>query len=174
MTDGNYQCNESWHSIADWVKRHQREQDGMAKLDLNPDFQRGHVWSKQQQVDFVEFMLQGGKGSNILRFNCVGWMQDWRGPFVLVDGKQRLEAALAFMDNRVAVFADRFNQEGYRLCDFEDKLGSFDPNFVCMVNNLNTREKVLKWYLEINSGGVVHTDEELDKVRKLLKQETSK
>ncbi len=29
-------------------------------LQLNPDFQRGHVWAEEQQIAFVEFILRGG------------------------------------------------------------------------------------------------------------------
>jgi hypothetical protein len=30
---------------------------------------------------------------------------------------------------------------------------------------------VLKWYLEFNSGGTVHTEAELNKVRKMIEEE---
>ena len=33
---------------------------------------------------------------------------------------------------------------------------------------------MLQWYIEFNSGGVVHTKEELDRVRKLLEDEIKK
>ena len=36
------------------------------------------------------------------------------------------------------------------------------------INNLKTRGQVLEWYLQLNDRGVVHTKEELDKVRRLL------
>jgi hypothetical protein len=39
-----------------------------------------------------------------------------------------------------------------------------------MVNDLKTEAEVLRWYLEINAGGTPHTEEELDKVRKMLKK----
>lgn len=34
------------------------EEDG---LILNPDFQRGHVWTELQQQKYVEYLLRGGK-----------------------------------------------------------------------------------------------------------------
>ena len=36
------------------------------------------------------------------------------------------------------------------------------------INNLKTKKEVLTWYLEMNTGGTVHTDDELDRVRKML------
>jgi len=39
------------------------------------------------------------------------------------------------------------------------------------VNNLKTKAEVLRWYLEMNTGGVVHTQDEVDKARALLEYE---
>ena len=36
------------------------------------------------------------------------------------------------------------------------------------VNDLKTRKEVLQWYVDLNAGGTVHTEAEIDKVRKLL------
>jgi len=38
------------------------------------------------------------------------------------------------------------------------------------VNNLKTRKEVLQWYIEFNSGGTVHTDAEIQRVKKLLEE----
>ena len=42
-------------------------------LDLCPDFQRGHVWTVEQQIAFVEYVLRGGKTSELL-FNTKGML----------------------------------------------------------------------------------------------------
>jgi hypothetical protein len=160
--DGNYQVHQSWDSLEDWVKRER----GELQLNLDPDFQRGHVWSETQQKKYVEFKLRGGKGSDILRLNCVGWMKDFQGPFELVDGKQRLEAVRKFLRDDLKVF-------GHHYSEFEGVFYWSDYNFIVQVNSLETREKVLQWYLDINTGGVVHTSEEIDKVKSLLENESA-
>ena len=73
-------------------------------------------------------------------------------------------AVKKFVHNEVKVY-------GYYYKEFEgpQRLGNW---LKINVNNLKTRKEVLQWYLEFNSGGVVHTNEELDKVRRLLKQES--
>ncbi len=159
--DGHYQVNVSW----DFLETHLAHLNEGQKLDLNPDFQRGHVWNESKQRAFVEFCLKGGRGSSLLRFNCPGWMKDFRGPMVLVDGKQRLEAVRKFMRNELAIF------DGHKFGDFTDRLRMTTADFIFMVNDLDTRKEVLQWYLDINSGGVVHTQKELDKVRSLLSLE---
>lgn len=158
----DYRVNVGWDYLETWLK-HERE----ISLDLDPDFQRAHVWDEEKQCRYVEFVLRGGQSSRDLYFNCVGWMGTFEGPFVLVDGKQRMEAVRKFLRNELAIF------DGHRLEDFEDRM-PLGVNFLVHVNNLKTRAEVLQWYLDLNSGGVVHTKSELDKVRKLLAKEKSK
>ena len=50
-----YKVNSSWKYLEDWLEDLRRR----GELDLNPDFQRGHVWTEQQQIRYVEFVLRG-------------------------------------------------------------------------------------------------------------------
>lgn len=45
---------------------------------LEPDYQRGHVWTADQQSAFVEYGLMGGENSMNITTNCPGWMGDWK------------------------------------------------------------------------------------------------
>jgi len=157
----SYRVHQSWKYLEETIARYQREEFS-AKLDIDPEFQRGHVWTKKQQIAYVEFKLKGGEGSELLFFNCIGWMDSFKGPFVLVDGKQRLTAVLRFLHNELPVFG------GYYYEDFEDTLSSTTPNFIFCVNNLPSMQLVLQWYLELNSGGTPHTKAELLRVQKML------
>lgn len=134
-------------------------------LELEPDFQRAHVWDDKRRSKYVEFVLRGGESSRTLLFNCKGWMSSFEGPFQLVDGLQRLTAARMFMAGQLEAFGHTFNE-------FEGPWPSM-LGFVVAVNSLNTRREVLQWYLELNSGGIVHSEEELERVRALLHAETS-
>ena len=157
----HYQVNQSWRNLKETIRHYQGEHRTCA-LDINPDFQRGHVWTKKQQIAYVEFMLKGGTGSNILTFNCIGWMGSFKGPFVLVDGKQRLTAALKFLDNKLPIFGENYYK------DFEDKLYS-GIDFIFAINNLDNMNDVYKWYVELNSGGTPHKKSEIDKVKAMIK-----
>jgi len=154
-----YKVNVDWEYLEGTIKRDR----GDLQLSLNPDFQRGHIWTKEQQIAYIEFKLRGGTGSNDLYFNCTGWMDDFKGPYQLVDGKQRLEAVRAFMNNEIKAFE-------YLRKDFTGYIPTH-CEFIWHVNNLKTRKEVLRWYLEMNEGGVVHTQEELQKVQNLLNKE---
>lgn len=138
--------------------------EALAPFVMEPDFQRGHVWTEAQQVAFVEYGLMGGESSMVLTTNCPGWMGDFRGPWVLVDGLQRLTAVLRFVRGEIPAF-------GHRVGEYGDRIHS-DVVFRLRVCELPTRAEVLKLYLLMNAGGVVHSPEEIARVRGLLEKET--
>ena len=132
-------------------------------LDLDPDFQRTHVWNETQQVRYVEYLLRGGMSARVLYFNHPGWQRDWKGQMVIVDGKQRLEALRKFLRDELPIF-------GYTRSQFTDTIRLVDGIKIA-INDLPTRKEVLQWYLDLNDGGVAHTSAEIEKVRKLLVKE---
>lgn len=158
---GNYNPNMRLKYFIEWIDEQIKE----FGLQLNPDFQRGHVWTENQQIKFIEHLLKGGTTSTTLYFNHPNWMNSFDGDFVCVDGLQRITAIQRFMNNEIPAF-------GTYLDDFEDKdvmLRKIDV--VVNINNLKTRKEVLQWYIEFNSGGTVHTEEEINRVKKLLEDE---
>ena len=159
IDSGSYSVDCPVNRIPQWVKEHQE-----MGLELNPDFQRGHVWTPKQETAYMEFLLKGGKSSNHLYFNQPGWMDDFSGEFVCVDGLQRITTICKFFNDEVPVFGGYFASE---IEGLNKRLGS-SCTMVIHVNNLSTRKDVLKWYLEMNSGGTPHSEEELDKVRNMI------
>jgi len=146
------------------VKFHIEKYLNQYGLQLNPDFQRGHVWTEKQQIAYIEFILKEGNSGRDIYFNHPGWLKDWKGEFVCVDGLQRLTAILKFTDNKLKVF-------GHYLQEFE---GPIDWAGNCVrfyINDLKTKKEVLQWYLEMNYQGTPHTNEELERVKKLLEKE---
>jgi len=132
-------------------------------LQLCPDFQRGHVWTEAQQIAYVEYILRGGQSGRDIYFNCPGWHSGEFGEYVCVDGLQRITALLRFVNDEIPAF-------GVLCSDYEDKL-RMTNNIVWHVNDLQTKKEVLTWYLEMNEGGTPHTQEELDKVRRMISDE---
>lgn len=158
-----YRVNVDWRSLEHTLDHYQNMKDGLATLNLDPDFQRGHVWTEIQQIKYLEYIFKGGTSGKEIYFNCVGWMGSFKGPFELVDGKQRITAVRRFLNNEIPAFGSLFK-------DFEDCM-PYNADFYFSINNLKTRAEVLHWYLEMNSGGTPHTQEELIKVETLLKKE---
>jgi uncharacterized protein with ParB-like and HNH nuclease domain len=164
MSDGRYSIDVSFGELENELNRYREE----CNLDINPDFQRGYVWTDEQKTKYVEFVLRRGKSSKEFLFNCAGFMRGSTEQMVLVDGKQRISACLDFLHNKIPAFGCYYSQ-------FNDNKSSLCHNhrysFKFLINDLETRQEVLEWYLQLNSGGTVHTEEDLNKVRKLLEQE---
>lgn len=83
-------------SYVDFIEDEIREYN----LNMNPDFQRGHVWTEIQQSKYVEFILKGGKSGRDFYFN---WNPD-TNDYVCVDGLQRTTALQNFVHNKLKVF----------------------------------------------------------------------
>jgi hypothetical protein len=134
-------------------------------LDMNPDFQRAHVWSWQKQQKYIEFILRGGRTGRTIYLNCPSWQQKVApgayNDFVIVDGKQRCEAWRKFYANELKVF-------GSYASEFTDTVRMATTTMLININDLKSKREVLQWYLDFNSGGVIHTESELNKVRNLL------
>jgi hypothetical protein len=101
-----------------------------------------------------------------LYFNHPGWMKSFKGDFVIIDGKQRLSAVFDFLENRIPAF-------GYYFKDFEDEMHSTRPCFNINILTLKARKEILNWYIAMNTGGSIHTNEEIDRVKELLAREKS-
>jgi len=159
-------CDYSWESLfgnLESMKIYTEEN----KLDMNPDFQRGHVWDEEQQIAYVEYCLSGGVSGKEIYMNSPEWHSGGTRDLVLVDGKQRLEAARKFIVNELKAF-------GYFYKEFDGKLDMFKARFRFNVNSLQSREEVLRWYLEMNTGGTPHSQDEISRVSELLNEEMNK
>lgn len=156
--EGRYNVAVPLGFLVDKIKDWQDE----LNLQLDPDFQRGHVWTEGQQVAFVEYIIRGGK-TTAIQFNHPNWMGSFKGEFVCVDGLQRITALIKFVNNELPIFDGNF------LKDFDQPevlLRRYDIGI--RINDLKTRAEVLKWYLELNSGGTPHTQDELDRVKNMI------
>lgn len=155
-----YRVDVLWNYLEESLERFVNDN----KLDLNPNFQRDYVWTEEQKIKYVEFILKNGLGAKEIYFNHPGWMHSFEGEFVLVDGKQRLEAVRNFLNNDIKIF------NKYYYGDFSDRL-PIHASFSVNIASLKTRKEVLQWYIDMNSGGTVHTAKDLDKVKELLRKE---
>lgn len=138
-----------------------------AGCDLEPDFQRPHVWTAEQQVKYVEHLLMGGRSARDFWFNSPTWGISSGGaePVVLVDGLQRITALRRFAAGDMRVFGQ------YAVGDITPRAVLNRLTIRLHVNTLATRREILAWYLQINAGGTPHSQEELDRVRQLMDAE---
>lgn len=146
--------------IAEW------EQDPYFRLQMIPDFQRGHVWTEAQQTAYMEYLFSGGQSGRDFYFNDPRWTK-MKDPdsgykeFVCVDGLQRTTAIQKFLNNEIKAFGSYYGE-------YDRTLYSTEQTINFHVNDLKTKEDVLTWYIQMNSGGTPHTQQEIDKVKALL------
>lgn len=168
LSTAEYEVDVHWHHIEKSLADYGRDY-GM--LDLAPDFQRGHVWTADQQRHFVENVLRGVVSTDgmVIKFNCPNWHH---GKFVsnlpdglqIMDGLQRLTAVKKFLAGEVKPF-------GLSLDDLNGS--SFSPNryrFRVAVHCFTQRSDLLKHYLTLNTGGTPHSQDEISRVNALLAQ----
>lgn len=156
--EGSYAVDCSLPFLVDWIQDEVKE-----GLELNPDFQRGHVWTNEQEVAYIEFLLKGGRTGRDLYLNKPSWhtpvVDGAYDDYVCVDGLQRITAIQGFIGNRFPVFGSFYRE-------FEDRIGVMNTVRV-HVNDLKTKKEVLTWYIEMNSGGTPHSKAEIDRVTAL-------
>lgn len=164
--EGNYAVDYPLPYLVQWVEKEIAE----SRLNMHPDFQRVHVWTSEQQSRFIEFILRGGKTGRDLYFNCPDWLRGMPireyNEFVCVDGLQRITAIRRFVNDELEIF-------GHKFSDFKGRFPIAQTMRV-HINDLKSRAEVLQWYLDLNSGGTQHTDEQLELVRRLLAEEKEK
>ena len=161
---GTYQVNYPLTSLVKYIEE-EVEQMG---LQLNPEFQRGHVWTEDQQIAWLEYHLRGGKSGNIIYLSNPFW-NSYREPkqgeysdYVCVDGLQRITAVQRFVHNEIKIFGSYYDE-------YEDKLRLINDNTLLInVNDLKTEKEVLQWYVDMNAGGTPHTSEEIERVKKMI------
>ena len=80
-----------------------------------------------------------------------------------MDGLQRITAAQRFIHNEIKVFGSYYNE-------FEDGMRILPQMMILNVNDLKTEKEVLQWYVDMNAGGTPHTNEEIERVKKMIKE----
>lgn len=166
IESGNWECDFDLRRFDKEIERMEKEEG----LILCPDFQRGHVWTEEQQIAFVEHILRGGKNGKVVYLNHPDWSHvasKYNNPYremVCVDGLQRITAIRRFVRGELAIFG------GHYITDFDDTPRGAQGMKI-NINELQNRREVLAWYLQMNTGGTPHTKEELERVQKLYEEE---
>lgn len=176
MPKATYTVDIHLSALEDFLTRQQADVESLGgTFELEPDFQRGHVWNAGQRSRFVEALLRSTANCGIL-FNCPGWERSGvpsgdipDHTFQCIDGLQRLTAVRKFIAGEFAVF------DGLTASNLHGT--PFDPRryrVSASVFEFNNRADLLDFYIRLNRGGTVHSDEEMERVQKLLEKAKQK
>lgn len=168
------------------TNRTARELAGFAikgEMDLSPAFQRASTWTELQQQNLVKSWLLGIPIPNVIinaRWSS-GWPQE-EGDYLyaVIDGKQRIEAAVAWFTGKLAVPASWFPDE-----DLASTIDTADGPYVTYdrltrpgqwgldtwatlpmaESRVKTIEEEAAIYNLVNTGGTPQTDADLANAR---------
>lgn len=141
--------------------------------DLNPDYQRGAVWTERQQALYIGHHLMGGQVFPVYVQRDSTYLKN--EPEEVIDGQQRIRAICAFLRGQIPA---RFLHDGewveiryLDLTEGEQSAASMSSKVVFL--DLPRAER-LRFYLGANSGGTPHSEADLKKVAELLAKEGAK
>lgn len=164
-----YGSDVAWHRLEPSLAEMGKDYEG---LELNPDFQRGHVWTEDQQSRFIENCLRRVVAADgvLLHFNCPNFSLDGASGNLpnglqCMDGLQRYTAITRYVNGHITAF-------GYSSSDLDGTLFSHRRLHVSIaIHNFQSRAELLEHYLTMNAGGTPHSESELQRVRSLLNDE---
>jgi hypothetical protein len=151
--------------------------DGLGRLakdygpvNMEPDFQRGHVWTAEQQQKFCEAFVRKFIPSHLLtfQFNCPHWNND--APTDLpreiqcIDGLQRLTALRKLMAGEIKPFGvsvETFNGTSLQITRIH-------RHVKIQMHAFKAKADLLQYYLDLNEGATPHTPAEIARVKAML------
>lgn len=157
------------------------------RLDLNPEYQRASAWSDDQRVALVLSWLRGlPTGVIIINDRAPGvWTAGFsanRPSYAVIDGKQRLETAVAWFRDGFAVPASWFDAGAVvrsedttdgpyvRFSGLSDRWQRFFEMTValpCSEAKVSTIQAEAEIYLLVNGGGTPQTDADMANARRI-------
>jgi len=172
----SYEVDVEWSYLEDYLARQVE-----VSLDIDPDFQRGHVWDDAQRIAYVEHVLCGGETGKNLLVAHTGKLSHYKTrpdgtvylpDYVLVDGKQRLDAVRRFMRDEFTVFAGVAGKaEGYLWSQLGRSLArKIGLAFRWRLVVCKDRRDILRLYVMFNAGGTAHSRDEIERVRAMMEE----
>lgn len=130
---------------------------------INPDYQRGPVWTREQQESFLGFWQCGGFVPPI-----VLWDKDMDG-YEILDGQQRVTAIVEWVEGRVDAWIPALDSYLPFAAFGKAKLVAGAPIRTGIFRG--DRRHAMRLYASINSTGVPHTREEIERALAFGEQE---
>jgi hypothetical protein len=99
-------------------------------IDLNPAYQRGVVWTDDQQSDFINSLFYNIIPSNVV-FNI-----DSNKNYICLDGKQRITSIINFKQNKIF-----FQKSNDKMCIYYSKIPDDEDGSDCRKMTLDEKRK---------------------------------
>lgn len=156
----------------------------------DPPYQRTSVWTEDQRISLVESWCRGVPIPSLVVNNraTASYRGAWQGPrqgnvvYAVVDGRQRVETAIAWYTSKLAVPASWFPKDGVEAVEETDdgpyvrysgltrpqqRGVAFSFKLPWAEARLLNIEEEAQLYLLLNSAGTAQTTADLDRARKI-------
>ena len=119
-----------------------------------PSWQRGLVWTEEQQVRLIE---SAWRGLNIGTYT-INHSPSYKGPFenLLIDGQQRLHALQRYFQNEFKVFGYRWSE----VTEVDRRVFLMSRHFSSYITKTDDEIYLREYYNMMNFGGVAHKESE--------------
>lgn len=140
-------------------------------LSTDVDFQRDRVWNDEQKENLIRSMLLGIPIGAIYINRCDVWDgQKLKYPEldnIIYDGKQRFTTILDFIDGLFSVEIDGVNYF-YDDLNFHEQKSLYDMTIPVVRTYFENKKDLIKFYLQLNTGGTHHSQEDIQKAKTIL------
>ena len=135
-------------------------------IDFEPNYQRNFVWSAEDKEKLIYSIFHGVE---IGKFVCVkrDFKENPNIRYEILDGKQRLKAIQEYYENKFAYKGYYFND----LCARDKDYFENYPIVTADLKGLTQAEKY-RLFIMLNTSGHVMSNNDIEKVKELYKQET--
>lgn len=166
---GNIEGQKRSMALMHWLKSHlDPKGDEDLKWILDPPFQRGSVWTKEQKIAWIETILDdlpvpaifiNQFGYNSFGPNAYAGPPGYERREIVIDGRQRIEAILDFLQSKIRVRGELWCEQTEI---FRRKVLM---GFTCSVitTTFSTMRECAELYLKLLKCGTAHTAEEIKK-----------
>lgn len=133
-------------------------------VDMNPEYQRGNVWSLEDKVALIDSIFNDIEIGRIVLMKR-DYSDERKEAYEIIDGKQRLTALTEF-------YEDRFQYKGL----FFSQMHPFDQNhfenkqMAVIEAPEMSREQVIEYFIRVNISGRPVNPEHLEKVKAMIKK----
>lgn len=168
LAAARYEVDSAWQYLENTIEEFAT---AYGEIEMDPDFQRGHVWTSVQQQHYIQNAMRGAVPTSgmTIQFNCrnfdslanVTEDSDLPDGLQCIDGLQRWTAVRAFMAGEVRPFG--LSIDDLRGTDYDPRLMTYS-RFRLAVFSFQHKLEVLDHYLALNAGGTPHSDAELARV----------
>lgn len=146
-----------------------KEMNDLARVEFAPDFQRGHIWTREQRIAYLEALFSNGNAMPIsaktIVFNQNTNDESLLFGHICIDGLQRLTSLNAFVKNKFKLFNNQISYQDLINAQFITE----QHCFVFQIHQFEKLSDVLQFYLKLNhQNPPTHSIKEIQRIQNML------